>query len=195
MHEKARFHHWQGTGSLSIKSFRSGRALYNAGRGCYAVDQNSYLVLNHGQRYSITVDSDKSVESFCIFFQAGLSGDVFRSLTSNPVTLLDNPYPPRPKELTFFERTYPHDDVLSPALFHLRDALGNLKEEPFRRDELLHGVMERLLVAHCRVYKEIAALESARAATREELYRRAHRARDFILACFDRTLTLGEIAA
>src|SRR5262245_30891739 len=66
--ETARRHHWSGAGSLSIKSFRGGEALYDVGRGRYRVGSNSYLILNQNQSYEITIDSEKAVESFCVFF-------------------------------------------------------------------------------------------------------------------------------
>jgi len=84
-------YHWQGEGWLSIKSFRGGTAFYNAGQGYFAVDDDHYLVLNQGQRYSINIESDQPVNSFCVFFDAGLAQDVYRSLTSSQSLLLDQP--------------------------------------------------------------------------------------------------------
>jgi AraC-like DNA-binding protein len=42
--------------------------------------------------------------------------------------------------------------------------------------------------------EEASALNAVRASTREELYRRLVLAKDYISACFDRPLTLSEIA-
>src|SRR6266404_9956848 len=69
--DHGKHHFWQGEGALSIKTFPNGRALYNIGRGTHAVGQNSYLILNHRQTYSISVDSRSPVESFCLFFAPG----------------------------------------------------------------------------------------------------------------------------
>jgi transcriptional regulator GlxA family with amidase domain len=60
--------------------------------------------------------------------------------------------------------------------------------------EQLHGLMQRLLQVHYNVYRETEALPAARPATREELYRRVHRARDYAAASFDQSLTLNELA-
>jgi AraC-like DNA-binding protein len=54
--------------------------------------------------------------------------------------------------------------------------------------------MQRLLQVHYNVYREAELLPAARAATREELYRRVHRARDFAAASFDQPITLNELA-
>lgn len=69
LHGVGQQHYWEGTGLLSIKSFTHGRALYNTGKGLYAVDESSYLILNDEQPYSITIESARPVESFCIFFR------------------------------------------------------------------------------------------------------------------------------
>jgi AraC-like DNA-binding protein len=195
LHEKGyRRYHAEGTGLLSIKSFYNGQAVYDVGRGCFAVDDNSYLVLNHGQPYAITIDSAEPMESFCLFFAEGFAEEVHRSLSATAARLLDEPEARKVSPVNFFEKTYPHDDVLSPALRHFRAALAQRKEEPGWVDEQLHKIMQRLLRVHRQIYKEVETLDAVRASTREELYRRLHRARDYAHAMFDQPVTLDDIA-
>lgn len=192
LHESGRRHFWQGAGALSIKSFTGGRALYDVGGGRFAVDDRSYLVLNEGQTYSITVDSRSPMESFCIFFGRGLAEEVERSLLAQPGTLLDDPSGVSPA-VRFFERTYPHDEMLSPALFRLREALARGRHDPAWLEERLHDLLERLLWVHRGARAEADSLASLRRATREELYRRLHRARDHVAASLEGRLTLEEL--
>jgi AraC-like DNA-binding protein len=194
LHEKGRQHHWEGAGALSIKSFYHGQAFYNVGTGCHAVNDDSYLVLNQGQPYSITIDAQQPLESFCIFFADGLAEEVYRSLATKSKHLLDEPEMPRIEPVHFFERTYPHDAVLTPALLHLRAALPRRKDDHGWLNEKLHLILQRLLQVHQQVRKEVEALPSLRPATREELYRRLHRAKDYAAALFDRPLTLEDMA-
>jgi AraC-like DNA-binding protein len=195
LHEKGwRRYYSEGTGALSIKSFYNGRALYDVGHGRFAVADNSYLVLNHNQPYSITIDSASPMESFCIFFAAGFAEEVYRSLSTRAVRLLDTPEIPAALTINFFEKTYPHDDILSPALLRLRSLLARRKDEPGWLDEQFHKIMQRLLQVHQQVYREVEALPAVRASTREELYRRLHRARDYAHAMFDQPITLDEMA-
>jgi hypothetical protein len=67
LHQRARQHHWQGAGWLSIKSFVQGEALYKAEGGQIRLDDQRFLVLNDGQDYSIDIDAEQPVESFCVF--------------------------------------------------------------------------------------------------------------------------------
>jgi AraC-like DNA-binding protein len=188
-----RRHFWQGTGCLSIKTFAGGRAFYRTGLGSCAVDDAVYLVLNEGQPYSITVESESPVESFCVFVRDGLADEVHRSLREPAARLLDDPGRPTGPALRFFERTYPRDRAVSPALARLRAAYLR-PHEAGRLDERLRELVERLLAAHAAASREADALPALRASTREELYRRLHRARDYAVACLERPLTLEELA-
>jgi AraC family transcriptional regulator len=194
LHEKGqREYYWQGEGWLSIKSFSGGTAFYNAGQGHFAVDDYHYLVLNQGQPYSITIDSETPMESFCVFFKAGLADDVNRNLTSSH-SLLDDPDGRGTDSIRFFEKTYRHDDTLTPVLAELKGSLGLMKGEPGWLDERLHWIMERLIQVHMKVRREAETLSAARPATREELYRRLSRARDFMLVRLDQPVLLDEMA-
>jgi AraC-like DNA-binding protein len=194
LHERGDQFYAQGAGGLSIKSFFGGQAAYTVGRARYMVDDRAYLVLNHGQPYTISIEADAPVESFCIFFAAGLAEAVQRSLTTTAGQLLSDPAGPATPALLFFERTYPHDGLLSPTLLRIRQALAIGAVEPGWLDEQLHMLMQALLQIHWDVYREVEALPAARAATREELYRRVHRAREYAAASFDTPVTLTAMA-
>jgi AraC-like DNA-binding protein len=193
LHERAREYYWEGAGALSIKSFYHGRADYRTVGGQAAVDDGSYLILNAGQPYSISIEAEQPVESLCVFFASGLAERVHRGLIGRAEALLDDPDAPGPPT-RFYDRTYPHDTTLSPALQALRASLPQRRGEAGWLEEQMHGLMERLLAVHHGLRAEVAALPAVRAATREELYRRLHRARDYAAACFDQPLTLDDLA-
>ncbi|MCC6187439.1 MAG: helix-turn-helix transcriptional regulator [Anaerolineales bacterium] len=83
---------------------------------------------------------------------------------------------------------------MSPALQALRIALPRHRGDAGWLAERLHELVERLLQVQHGLGAEVAALPAARAATREELYRRLHRVRDYASACFQQPLTLGDLA-
>src|SRR5262249_1854703 len=145
INETARRHHWSGAGCLSIKSFHGGEALYDVGRGRYRAGQDSYLVLNQSQPYEIIIDSEKNIESFCVFFEDGFAEEVHYSLITPAPKLLDNPQSARVEPVRFFEKTYRHDDILSPALFGFKAGLQNRKSDEVWINERLHDLIRRLL--------------------------------------------------
>ena len=195
LHERAREFYAEGTGGLSIKSFFQGQASYEIGRGRYRLDDRSYLVVNQGQPYAVTIESPAEVESFCIFFGAGFAEEVRRSLLAPTDRLLLDPEPPASTQVTFVERSYPHDDTLSPALLHLRTQIARRPVEQAWLREQLHAIMQQLLYVDQCVHHEMEQLSAARAATRRELYRRLYLAKDYVDASFDQPITLAELAS
>ncbi|MGZ3581215.1 MAG: helix-turn-helix domain-containing protein [Ktedonobacterales bacterium] len=197
LRDVSRQYYWQGSGFLSIKSFFGGRALYSVGGGFCAVDDQSYLILNQGQSYTISIDSASPVESCCLFFSPRLAREVYHSLSTPVDALIEAPLPGPGLELPdFFERTYPQDALVSPALVRLRHAISTSQRLPSSGwlAEQSRDVLCRLLVAQRAARMEMEALPGVRAATREELYRRLHRARDFVLALSSTPITLDDMA-
>jgi AraC-like DNA-binding protein len=188
-----RRYHWQGVGALSIKTFRNDRALYDVGDGHFAVDEASYLLLNHAQPYAITIETEELVESFCLFFGLGFAEDVFYSHSRSWATLLDEPDGSL-SPLQFVDRTYRRDELLSLRMERLRSAILREDYERTWLEEQVHAIAGCLLLAQQRVRREIAAFPAARPATREELYRRLHRAHDYALASLHRPVTIAELA-
>ncbi|MBS1965887.1 MAG: helix-turn-helix transcriptional regulator [Chloroflexi bacterium SZAS-1] len=194
LHERAAEYYGAGTGYLSIKSFFGGRALYAVGRARFAIDERSYLVLNHGREYSITIESQAPVESLCVFFAPGMAAATRRTLATPSAQLLNNPEQPSAPDQPFFERSYAQGDGISHILLRIRHALGNGYAETGWLHEQLHALMAALLQQQHTIYREIERLPAARPATREELYRRLHLAREFAAACFAAPLTLEALA-
>jgi AraC-like DNA-binding protein len=194
LHARSHQHYWKGAGLLSIKSFRGGSAHYKIDGGAFRVDDERFLIFNHGQEYEITIDSDTPVEAFCVFFASRLAGDVVRSLTASTESLLDDTQTTVETSTAFFERTYLHDAILSPALIDFQSAYRQRQSESGWLEEQYHLLIQRLLFVQQRSYEEVATLPSARPATRIELYRRLHIARDYIAACYDQPIHLQDVA-
>ncbi len=197
LHEASRQYHWQGSGFLSIKAFFGGRALYSVGGGVCAVDDHAYLLLNQGQSYTLAIESQSPVESCCLFFSPHFAREVYHSLNTPADALLDAPLPdPGLEPPGFFERTYPHDALVSPALLRLRAATTSSRNIPSSGwlMEQSRDVLRRLFVAQRATSAEVEALPAVRAATREELYRRLYRARDYADALSSTSITLDDMA-
>jgi AraC-like DNA-binding protein len=195
LHEQAHAFHGAGAGWLSIKSFYRGNAQYAIGSRRFVVDDSCYLVLNNGQPYSVQIEGQRPVESFCLFFAPGFAEALQYDLAGTTDRLLSEPQPTRPSSIAFFERTYPHDSLVSPALRQLRAIARQGQPDRARLVEQAHVVMQRLLLMHANVCREVDALPAIRAATREELYRRLHYAREYAEALFTTPITLDDMAS
>jgi AraC family transcriptional regulator len=186
-------YHWSGEQPLSIKTFTQGRALYTIDGAYFAVDDASYLIVNAGQGYTIDIAAERPVTSFCLFFAPSLVSDVWHTMQSGDSCLLDEATQPL-AEIHFYERAYRHDHLASPAIMRLRDAadMGNL--DPVWLQEQMSVVLANLFVAHQRVRREVDGLSAARPATRDEIYRRVYRAREYAAAFYHTAVTLDDMA-
>jgi AraC family transcriptional regulator len=182
-------------GPLSIKCAFRGREIYEVEGARVAVDDSSYLIMNHGQRYASYVNSDRVVESFCLWYRPGFAEEAMRSLTSPDERLLDEPSPPGSLPVSFFERLTPHDQVVSPLLFRIHGAVQAGHVTSGWLEDQMHLVLDRLLHAHRHAYREAEAMPAARLATRLELYRRLHRAKDYLDTSTDTPISLAEAAS
>lgn len=182
-------------GPLSIKCAFNGQEAYAAEGARFMVDDTSYLLLNDGQRYSSCIESNDKVESFCVFFRPGFAEEILRSLVTSADCLLDAPDGKIKQPVSFFERIYRHDNVLSPALLRIRTTI---KAKPVTQgwlEDQFHALLELLLRVHRNVYRELERLPSIRQSTRVELYRRLCRAKDFIDASLPQALDLEQMAS
>ncbi len=193
LHAKSAQFHWDGTGLLSIKTFSNGKAYYKTNRGYFAVDEGNYLLLNQGP-YTITIDEQKEVESFCVFFQEDFANDVFRNLSDSNHQLLDDPFINN-TSASFFERTYEQSQMLTHQMSLLKYMTNQYQNDSSILDEQFHSIMTTLLKEQMKTYKEIDRLNLVRKSTREEIYKRVSIAHEYIRAFYDTGLTLDEIAA
>ncbi len=183
-------------GPLSIKVMLNGVAHYRAGNNQrYVVDDSCYLILNQGQAYDILIDSPLPVQSFCIFFTREQAQSVLYSLNTPTNQHLDSPFDAPQTPVNFFEKTYAHDGIITPII---RGLARQMLVDGVTIDEVQEDIwilLERLLQVHHAVYQQMESMPAVRFATREELYRRLHIARDYMHACLHEPLTLEMIAA
>jgi AraC-like DNA-binding protein len=181
---------------LSLKCMFNGRALYKFGRAEVAVDDAGYLILNDQQPYSIEIASPTRVETFVLWFPQGWAGEVLHSLSDSEESLLANPPSNHATPASFFSRYTPHDRFVSPKVHALRAAF---KAEQIIDDgwleEKLRKLLASMLASQRALKREVGNLPALRASTREELWRRANRARDYLHAHPARPISLSEVAA
>ena len=179
---------------LVIRCAFHGQRLFTTDSGRFAVDDDAYLVLNAGQRCSSVIESKTPVETLSVFFYPGFAEEVLRSRVTPADRLLEDPPVARLQPVQFFDKLTPHDDLVSPLLFRLRECLGQEWVTHGWLEEQNHLLLERLLQAHRRIRPQVETLPAARFSTRVELYRRLHYARDFLHASVTEPITLRQTA-
>ncbi|QBP43200.1 AraC family transcriptional regulator (plasmid) [Paenisporosarcina antarctica] len=192
LHAKSKQFYWEGNGQLSIKTFTNGNAHYKTNKGFFAVEENRYLLLNKGP-YTISIDEDNVIESFCIFFKEGLAEEVFRNINESTMILLSDPF----KEIDsigFFEKTYNTDLILSSQIKTIKDNITFFENDPLWLDEQFFKLMQTMLFEHINTLQEAESILAIKRSTREELYRRISIAHDYIRAFYNHPIKLQDIA-
>ncbi|MDR7071039.1 Xaa-Pro aminopeptidase [Fictibacillus barbaricus] len=143
LHEKSNQFYWEGSGQLSIKTFTNGNAFYKTNNGFFTIEDNRYLLLNKGH-YTIEIDDDNEVESFCVFFKDGLAEEILSSLQKSTNNLLSDPFKDI-ESIGFFEKTYQMDQRLLQQINTFKGNLMLFKSEPLWYEEQFYKIMEIIL--------------------------------------------------
>jgi AraC family transcriptional regulator len=189
-----RYHVPDFEGCLSLKSVVQGSADWETDGRRFAVNQDCYLILNDRQRYTVTIDSPKRVKTFCLFFERGFVEEINLVMTLSDERLLDSPQGPEQRRLEFINRLETHDSVLLGLLrrFHAELAYGRMPLTEWETHFLRIGA--QLAREHRETLRAMENLPALRPSTREEVYRRLLRGRDFLLASLQGPIRLKDMA-
>jgi AraC family transcriptional regulator len=189
-----RYHVRDFAGSLSIKTVVRGEGLWETATGRFRVFPGTHLVLNDGQRYSITVDSPRPVETFCVFFRRGFVEEAERTLVTPDARLLDDPFTEPAAASTFVEAVRLDDAAVAPQVAEVHREVAGGRATGLWLEERLMLLADALLAAERDVRARAARLPARRAGTRAEILGRLLRARDFLEASIDEAVTLRAVA-
>jgi AraC family transcriptional regulator len=201
------YHVTEFPGPLSIKSVVRGSGVWGTAEAERVVDSGSYLVLNAGRPYSLTINSREIVETFCLFFRPGFVEDVHRVETSNVVALLDEPFVAElagersptangksASKVEFFETLHGHDALVTPLLkiMYARVREGTATQEWL--EDQFFDVARAMLRVRGRSEREASRVPAKKISTRLELYKRLLRGKDFLDSFLAEELPLSEVA-
>ena len=188
------YHVHEFPGPLSIKSVIRGSAEWRVGRNRFEVDRDSYLILNHDQPYSLTIEARKPVETFCVFFKHGFVEDAFDAATAPRLRLLDDPCPPPVQSIGFFESLHPPSGSVPAILNELRAAAAPPDPHIESLDALIYLLAIELIDVRSDVAARSARLPLTRRSTRDEITRRLLAGKRAIEQSVDGPLRLDQIA-
>lgn len=179
---------------LSLKAAWNGREHYYLPERRLTVDDDTYLILNEGQSYASAVTDAAPVDSFSLFFRAGLADEVLGSLAATPARVLDDGARAPRRAAVFAEHLRPHDDSVTPLVEEIRAAATAGVDDELYYEERLMRLLERMLAAEDLFHRGAERFDAARVATRTELHRRVLLAADFIHSNYTRPIVLDDIA-
>jgi AraC-like DNA-binding protein len=184
--------HW---GPLSIKTAFNGEEYYKLNNCEFAVSDKNYLVVNEGNFYSSYINSGSRVESFTINFSLQLVNDTLTACSSTSDFVLDNYRSDNNRRIEFYEKLNPHDQLVSPLIFKLLELSKSFKKNLPHIEEIYLQLLEKIVIKQEQLQNEIANIPAIKASTKQELYKRLSRAKDYIDSCYYKEITIGQLAA
>jgi AraC family transcriptional regulator len=173
------------TQTLSVKAAWGGRERYFLREREVAVDDDHWLVLNHGRAYGSQLRGRRPVTSLALFFRPELPGQVAAQRARAITSWLDGPEAAG-VAAEFAEHLRPHGGAVSRRLGLLQqEAMAGERSEDWLETQALL-LMDELLGD--------TALRAASRSARAELQRRLRLAADFIDTCHAQPLTLDDMA-
>ena len=128
------------THTLSIRAAWGGVQHCHVDGRTIGVDDDNFLILNHGRIYSTSIRSEQTVESLAICFSPRLVEQIhFEGRSSQ-----------------FLEHLRPHDAVVSPALQSIRQALA----ARLQRRSLVRRAADRFCWRACTPIRSNCSIES-----------------------------------
>lgn len=177
---------------LSIKCSMKGLENYRTSSGDYNVTSGSYLIVNEGQECSSFIKEE--AETFSVYFDSKFSNEVLKSLTTPSDRLLNYSFLPGRQPVQFFEKLYSHNHTLSPVIMKLRLASkANFDDENFIKEQF-YELLNKLMIVHRDLYKEIEKLPPVKLSTKTELYKRVCKAKEYMDSAYMENLTLEKIS-
>jgi AraC-like DNA-binding protein len=187
------YHVQQYRTTLSLKSVVRGAALYETRQGRHLATEDSFLLLNHGQEYSLEFQGPGATETLAVFFQRGFVEHVADAIATPARRQLDE-IAPRCLPTGWYERLYPKNGRVGSLVRRLHRAVRTGAAcRPWLEDQF-YNLAAALVGLRDGVRAEVDRFPGRRPATRAELYRRLHRGRDFLSASYAEPVSVAVAA-
>ena len=145
---------------------------------------DSFLVLNHGEPYSMHIDARQPVTTLCVFFEPGFVESVCGSIAQPGLEPATTP-------ATFLPRLRLADSRILPRMRAIADAH---RADRLWIDQQFLALAVDLAMLQSETAHRVRLMPARRAATREELFRRVRRGQEVLHAAAGSDIDLARVA-
>lgn len=182
------------THTLSIRAAWGGVEHCHVNGRTLAVDDDSFLILNHGQIFSTSIRALQPVESLAICFKPELAEQIYSEASASIEEALVRGDAPVERSPDFMENLHPHESTVSPVLRFIRTHISRGVVDEAWYDEQLLFLLARMQCHHQRLLEQVDRIALIRPSTRREVYRRISLATDFMHAHYAQDIDLSTLA-
>ena len=182
--------HWT---PLSVKCAFNGTEHYHFEKHAFCVSDKNFLILNEGSVYRSSIKSDTPTNSFSINFTARNIKEVYAGICRQANHQLDNPFRNYDGSPRFIERLYPHDGTFS-QLPAIRNIIQTKGFDQACLIERIYFALGEMIMLYNKTSIEIDELKAKKRATREEIYKRLHKAKDYMDSYYQEDISLQTLA-
>ena len=178
-------------GPFSLFTNLSGESTVAVDHKHVRVREGFFFLSNHDQHYTLEINQPTPGQTFNIHFGEYFTDQVFQSLHLSPETLLEKNFHPPHERLEFHNRLHHRSETITRIIkdIHSLEPAGSLA-----LDEKLYALISELLAQETALTKIKRELPVLKSSTRQEIFKRLLLSTDYIYACFDRDLSLDELA-
>ena len=180
--------------TLSVHAAWGGTEICRVGGREIGVDDDNFLILNHGQIYSTSIRSLQPVESLAICFKPELAEQVYGEVSASIEQALARGDAPGERTPDFMENLNPHENSVSPVLRFIRAHASRGVTDESWYDEQLVFLLARMQCHHRRLLEQVERIALIRPATRREVHRRISLATDFLHTNYSQDVDLSTLA-
>lgn len=179
---------------LSIKMAWGGREVYHLRRRDVHVREGTWLVLNDGDEYGSTLNSDRPATSFSIFLRRGLADEIVAAQRLGVAKCLEQAVEGVRAEASFSPHLRDHDADVAPRMRYIHQSVMAGERSQHWLDEQVVLLVGDLIRAEHAAFEATQRLPASKASTRAELSRRLRLAADHIESHYDQPLPLETLA-
>jgi AraC-like DNA-binding protein len=157
------------------------------------VEPSSFLVIGAGEKYSMNIAAERPVETCCVFFAQGFVEQIASDIT-RPIEDALAGAPAAISELSYLSALHNEQDcaTIQRVQALARRCESALAPSGFEEEFLL--LAAGLLQLYGRIRDEMARLPATRSSTRQELFRRLLRGREYLHSHTCQPVSLAAVA-
>lgn len=180
----------------SIKMVLSGEEQYSVNGRNYSLAANQYLLVDDNEWIKTSIDSKKNVKGICIFPEKELLNEVANYKMASLQFMIDNPFEKKAIRLVHNLFHFGENRTGKFLTQHVSSILQlHENKEAINFDDFYLTLSECIIEDQLILKDQLQQLASVKKATKEELYRRASMAKNYLTDNYTEKISLDDLAA